>query len=416
MSALLKFAARYRNENAALGLKGWDDFMAQNSSAPDSLLALQKRCAEKINERGLPTQKLERFKYINIPSFLKKNELKNAPANFTFDGAVDFAAPLEEKLSHDWVQELMEAEPASEDQYGDMMLWDLNTVFTQNGLVIDVPKNTTADKPINIRHKGEGGNAYSPRQIIRAAENAEITIIELYTGEGTYAHNGVTQIHVGKNARVKHYRLNEASDESLHIQNTHIVIEEGANFECFTYTTGAKMSRHQVHVDMLGVHAEVHVNGLNLLEDKQLGDTTITVDHRAPHCQSNQNYRNVLTDSATGIFQGKVHVHQIAQKTDGYQFAKSLLLSPLATMNTKPELEIYADDVKCSHGTTSGEIDEQAMFYMRSRGIPESQARALLIEAFIAEVIEDISSEDMKEHITHRMGEWLSRQVTKGRA
>ena len=139
-----------------------------------------------------------------------------------------------------------------------------------------------------------------------------------------------------------------------------------------------------------------------------MADTTITVEHLAPNCVSKQNYRSVVADQATGVYQGKVHVHQIAQKTDGYQLSNSLLLSPQATMNTKPELEIYADDVKCSHGTTAGCLDKNAMFYLQSRGIPESEARGLLIKAFIEEVIEHIEDENVLEQIELITDNWLA--------
>ncbi|MEM9469889.1 MAG: Fe-S cluster assembly protein SufD [Pseudomonadota bacterium] len=410
MGAAIKFVDRYRAETADLVLNGWEQYIT-NSDAPDWLKALRVRSGEKVRMSGLPTPKLERFKYINIPAFLKKNSFEFGKTDLSFDGSVEFVSELSKNYDQDFVKEMLEATPVSEDKYGDMMLWDQANSLVAQGVVIDIPKNTTGDKPINLRYKGQDSIASAPRMIARIGENAEITIIELFTSEGASWHNGVSQIQVGKNTRVKHYRLQESSDASLHTQNTHVMMDEGSHYECFTYTTGAKLSRHQVHVDMNGAHAEVHVNGLNLLQEKQNGDTTITVDHRAPHCNSNQDYRTVLADQSQGVFQGKVHVFQPAQKTDGYQFAKSLLLSPTATMHTKPELEIYADDVKCSHGTTSGEIDEQAMFYLRSRGIPEDQAKELLIQAFIDEVIETISSDDMKEHVTHRSKEWLKSKV-----
>lgn len=409
MSTSLKFAARYRNENAALGLKGWDDFMLLKS--PDWLEALQKRSAAKVNERGLPTQKLERFKYTNIPAYLKKAELEYMPATLTMDGETQFTKPLIECCDQDWIQQTLEAVPAGEAQYGDTMLWDAANAFVSDGTVTDIPAKTIGDQPLNIHATAKDGQTNVVRHIVKAGAHSEFTIIEEQAGEGAYWHNGVTQIHVGAGARLKHYRFQDNSAQSLNTQNTHIIMEEGASYECFTLTLGAKTSRNQIHVDMMGANAEVFVNGINLLNDKQLGDATITVEHQAPHCLSKQNYRNVIADQGVGVFQGKTHVHQIAQKTDGYQFAKSLLMSPRATMNTKPELEIYADDVKCSHGTTSGQMDEDALFYMRSRGIPQREAERLLIEAFIAEVIEEITNEDIKERVAEHVGNWLSKQV-----
>ncbi|NCO03090.1 MAG: Fe-S cluster assembly protein SufD [Alphaproteobacteria bacterium] len=410
MSAVIKLSNRYRPETSALALAGWEAFIA-DTTAPSWVQALRKRSGEKVRMMGLPTPKLERFKYTNIPAYLKMNSLAFSRVDMTIGGHKDYASDLLMSFDQDFVQEMLEVAPAGEGKYGDLMLWDFANSLIANGVVIDVPQNTMMDMPINIGYEGEGGHAYAPRQIIRVGNKAQVTIIEHHTGGGAYWHNGVTQIHIAKGAKVIHYRLQESSHESLHTQNTHVEIEQGGTYETFTLTLGAKTSRNQIHVDLLGSNAEVFVNGINLLKNKQLGDATITVEHKAPHCVSKQNYRNVVAGQAVGVFQGKVHVHQIAQKTDGYQFAKSLLLSPLATMNTKPELEIYADDVKCSHGTTSGQMDADALFYMRARGISQSDSERLLIEAFIAEVIEEISNDDMKERVALCVNDWLSKQV-----
>ena len=185
-------------------------------------------------------------------------------------------------------------------------------------------------------------------------------------------------------------------------------MEEGAEYEAFTMTSGAGLSRNQVHFDMMGANATCRLNGINMLGTSDLADTTITVDHHAPYCTSYQNYRTVATDKAVGVFQGKVHVHRPAQKTDGYQMARSLLLSSQATINTKPELEIYADDVKCSHGATTGRLDEEAMFYLRSRGIPEAEATNLLVQAFVNEAMEDLSCVAVQEKSQQIVSDWLS--------
>lgn len=144
-----------------------------------------------------------------------------------------------------------------------------------------------------------------------------------------------------------------------------------------------------------------------MLKDKQHGDTTILIEHQAPHCNSNQFYRTLLDDGANGVFQGKVHVHQVAQKTDGYQLSNALLLSDKAEMDTKPELEIYADDVKCSHGATTGQLDEEPLFYLRSRGLSAAQARFLMIQAFLAEVIEKIGDEALEDEVNEQVAQWL---------
>ena len=222
----------------------------------------------------------------------------------------------------------------------------------------------------------------------------------------------VTQIKVGKGARLRHYRFQDNAEASVVTHNSHIEVEAGGTYEAFTMTTGAGLSRNQIHADLLGEDIICRLNGVNMLDGGEMADTTITVDHCAPNCNSYQDYRSVLTDKAVGVFQGKIHVHQIAQKTDGFQMAKSLLLSPQATMNTKPELEIYADDVKCSHGATAGRLDEDALFYLRTRGIPEKQARNLLIQAFVNEVIEKVTDKAVRERAALIVSEWLDAEST----
>ncbi|MEM8833104.1 MAG: Fe-S cluster assembly protein SufD [Pseudomonadota bacterium] len=407
MSAVAKFHRRYRAETADLGLFDWDGFIADD--APDWAQALRKRGHENVIANGLPTPKLERFKYFNLPAWLKKNELSYKPADIAIDGNTDYVTQFGPRCSYipDWTQEAAESAPIGEDKYGDMMLWRLSDAYFKDGIVVDVPANTKSDAPLNLTITGHDGAVTMPRLIIRVAKGSDFTLCEYHIGQGAAWNNAVTQVIIEEGARFRHYRMQENPHEAAYTQNTHVKVADGAQYEAFTLTNGAAQSRHQLHVELQGPEASCDLNGINILSGKQNADTTITVEHQAPQCRSNQNYRNVVTDQATGIFQGKVHVHQIAQQTDGYQLSNSLLLSPQAVMNTKPELEIYADDVKCSHGATSGRLDEKALFYLRSRGIPELQARALLIQAFVSEVMEDISFDPIKEQGEHIVQRWL---------
>jgi len=315
-------------------------------------------------------------------------------------GGAELALELEEKGYAEFVEE-------REEQYKDMLLWQAANDALKNGFILDVPKNTQVKNPLEVTHTGHAQCQTTARQIIRVEKDSEFTLIEYQIGAGEYWNNIVTQIDVAKGASFKHYRFQENSDEAVVTHNTHVVLEEGAHYEAFTLTSGANLSRNQVHVDMKGAHSTARLNGVNIMNASKLGDTTITVDHHAPNCQSFQDYRNVVDDKSTVVFQGKVHVHQPAQKTDGYQMAKSLLLSQQATVNTKPELEIYADDVKCSHGATTGRLDDEALFYLKSRGISQVNARNLLIQAFVTEVIDNISNENVREQASHIVTNWL---------
>lgn len=407
MSAVVKFQNRYRAETSALALVGWDKLPGASA---EWVNALRRRAKMAVEETGLPTPKLERWKYTNLPAKLKKMDLSYGAADFELQGTGDYAQSFPKGMLHfpQWAQDLIEGDAPSHEKYGDMLLWHVGNAYLQDGFTVDVPANAKTTEALNVITRGNDGTVAMPRQIIRLGEGAEFTLIETQNGSGAYWNNIVTQIEIAKGATFKHYRFQENSDDSVVTHNTHIVMEEGANYEAFAMTNGAGMSRNQIHVDMVGRDSVCTMNGVNMLGGSLIGDTTITVDHCAPHCQSNQNYRNVVADKATAIFQGKVHVHQIAQKTDGYQMCRSLLLSPQSTIQTKPELEIYADDVKCSHGATTGRLDDEAMFYLRSRGIPEKEARSLLIQAFVNEVIEDISDVDVSAQAESMVSDWLS--------
>lgn len=355
----------------------------------------------------LPTPKSERWKYTNLPARLKKFERDIATAEITFDGQNNFIAPYTND-NPDWVNDITSQGPAGEAQYKDMALWTAANDAPQDGYIIDVPANHHADTPLTMTMAGHNAQQVSPRFIIRLGRGAEFTLVEHQVGEGAYWNNAIMQIEVGEGAIFNHYRFQENSHDAVMTVNTHAQIARSGKYNAFTLTTGANMSRNQIHADLQGEGAACYLNGVNLLDGKRLGDTTITVEHQAPHCESRQDYRSVVGDQATGVFQGKVHVHQIAQQTDGYQLSNSLLLSQQATMNTKPELEIYADDVKCSHGTTSGMLDKDALFYLQARGIPKAQARALLIQAFVSEVIEQIKNDDVRTHTTDIVEKWLA--------
>lgn len=275
------------------------------------------------------------------------------------------------------------------------------------GLTQQDAKTITINADADITIAGENGVLHKPQLVITAAQGQEITVIERHTGQGTYWKNATTQINLAANAKINHIRIVEDSAEALNTNMVEITADRDAVYTGFALNVGSKLARHEIHAIMSGSNAEISFNGLNLLGGEQHGDTTILIEHAAPHCRSNQFYRSLLSGHSKGVFQGKVHVHQIAQKTDGYQLSNAIILSDKAEMYTKPELEIYADDVKCSHGATTGQLDEEPVFYLRSRGLTEAQARQLLLEAFIAEVIEKISNEQIATQIAEKAEKWL---------
>jgi Fe-S cluster assembly protein SufD len=274
---------------------------------------------------------------------------------------------------------------------------------------IHIPRGQVTGKPVEILWTGADKTLHNPRLKIVLEDQAELTLIERHEGQGTYWKNMSTEITIGAGARLDHIRIQNDAPESVHTTMTHITLARDGVYNGFSLNAGGKLSRHEMHAVLNGVNGECSFNGLNLLNGTQHGDTTILIEHAAPHGRSNQFYRTLLDGAARGVFQGKVHVHKIAQKTDGYQLSNAILLSDKAEMDTKPELEIYADDVKCSHGATTGQLDEAPLFYLRSRGLTDSEARLLLIRAFVDEVVDKIGDEAARAEIQVAVYGWLGK-------
>ena len=266
---------------------------------------------------------------------------------------------------------------------------------------------------VELLWTGRDGTLQAPVLKVVLEEGADLTLIERHNGTGAYWKNMTTEIIVGPNAKFNHIRIQNDALEAVHTNMVRVTLDRDGTYNGFALNLGGKMMRHEIHAILNGANTECSFNGLNLANGQQHTDTTILMEHKAPHCRSNQFYRSVLDDSARGVFQGKVHVHKPAQKTDGYQLSNAILLSEKAEMDTKPELEIYADDVKCSHGATTGQLDEEPLFYLRSRGLTDAQARLLLMDAFVDEVVDKIEDEKFKTIIQQQAQEWLHKALSK---
>jgi len=287
----------------------------------------------------------------------------------------------------------------------------INAEHAQDGLTLNVPAGTDAGALLLVScASADAPIAFHPRHRITLGAGAKLTIIEIAMGQGVYWHNAVTDISLCENATFAHYRLQDESADSFHLATIRAQIAAGAAYECFTATLGAKISRAEFHATLLGPGASTHLNAAQLLGGQQHGDFTTVVAHGAPNCASRQTVKSVLTDHARGVFQGRIEVDRVAQKTDGYQMNQALLLSPHAEMDIKPELQIFADDVKCSHGATIGALDPEQLFYLRSRGIPEDAARALLIRAFLTEALEPVTYETARQLFETAIETWWTRQ------
>ncbi|MFT8367161.1 MAG: Fe-S cluster assembly protein SufD [Acetobacter papayae] len=270
----------------------------------------------------------------------------------------------------------------------------LNTALAEDGAQIQVEAGVDGGALVLLSiGLGVQGSAFSfhPRHAVTLASDARLELICVQAGQGAYFHNPVTDISVGSGAALEHVTLQLEGAEAAGLGTVYADVASEGVYDSFALGVDGLLLRHEVHARLGASRAAVHVNGVQRLGGSQVGDMTSVITHAAPDCISRQTVRNVLDGHARGVFQGKVLVEQIAQKTDGYQMNQALLLSPDAEIDAKPELEIYADDVRCSHGATVGALDDEQLFYLRSRGVPEAQARQILIEAFLDETLGLIS-------------------------
>lgn len=280
----------------------------------------------------------------------------------------------------------------------------LNSAYTKDGAFILVPKGTVVEEPVHIIFINKPENekfATQPRNLFIAEENSQITIIEHYASEndGVYLSNSVTEIFVGENAVVDHIKLQEESKKAFHFGRMEVDQERGSNFSSHLISTGAEFSRNEFTTRFNGEGGESMLNGLFMIDGEQFFDAHTMIDHAKPHCNSHEHYKGILEDKSRGVFNGKVMVRPDAQKTNAFQENNAILLSDDAVMNSKPQLEIFADDVKCSHGATVGKLNEEAKFYLKTRGIGEEAATAMLIHAFASDVITTIKIEALREYL-----------------
>jgi Fe-S cluster assembly protein SufD len=290
----------------------------------------------------------------------------------------------------------------------------LNTMLAEDGAILEVPAGVDAGllQLISLAADAHGRPvAFHPRHTIRLAQGARLVLLEMSVGEGAYLHNPVTEIEVGEGATLMHVRLQDESAAGFHLSTLYATVAGRGVYDCFGLNIGARVCRTEIHARLTGPHGTVHLNGAQLLGGRQHSDFTTVVSHDAPHCSSRQTVKNVLAGRSRGVFQGRIEVARAAQKTDGYQMNQALLLSPEAEVDSKPELEIFADDVKCSHGATVGELDAEQLFYLRTRGIPEPEARSMLVRAFLAEALDLIDNEPVRDVLDRLVESWWEKQA-----
>lgn len=300
----------------------------------------------------------------------------------------------------DWLQKYLGRYVTTEDN----ALAALNTAFFLDGAVVHVGAGKVVADPVNLiflTTTAEAGATVQPRNLIVAEANAQVTVTEHYysTVKGATFTNAVTEIIAGDRAVVEHVKLQDESAEAFHLATIHGHFGRASHVSMHSIALGARLSRNTIRTKLAGPNLECVLNGLYLAKDEQVADHHMIVEHAEPHCASHEYFNGILDDRSKGVFHGRIYVHPIAQKTDAKQTNKNLLLSDDATADTKPQLEIYADDVRCTHGATIGQLNDESIFYLRARGIGMETARRMLVHAFAGEIIDRVKCEPVREEL-----------------
>ena len=287
----------------------------------------------------------------------------------------------------------------------------LNTAFMTGGVAIHVRKDACIERPIHLAHvfSGKTAAAVFPRSVVIVEPGARLMLIESHEGPAgiDYQVNTALQMFVGEGAHVDHIKVTREGDKALHISSLMADVGAHARFNTFLFTTGGAVVRNQLFLTFGGESTIANIRGASLLKGRQHADTTMVVDHAAVGCRSREVFKTVLDDESRGIFQGKIVVRPGAQQTDAKMASHALMLSEEAEADNKPELEIFADDVQCGHGATVGDLNEDLLFYLRSRGIPAAEAEALLIQAFVGDAVEGIEHAGLREALMEAVAAWL---------
>ncbi len=400
--------------------------------------------------QGIPTRKNENYKYTNLqPQFLPDFKFIHQPEEVVADLHTVFRCDVPQLDTHlvltfnGWyykknkeigdlpagviltsLDEAAKNSPELVAKYyaklaktAEDPLVALNTAMAKDGYFLYIPKNVSFNKPIQLINllQSDKDTFATQRNLVIVEEGAEVQLIlcDHTLNLNKYLSNSVTEIFVGANAKLEYYTLQNEHNESTSLNSVFIQQERDSHITAHTASLHGGLIRNNLKVILNGENAEANMFGMSFIDRKQHFDNFIQVIHSKPHCQSNQLYKNVLNDNSTGAFAGRIHVVRDAQKTNAFQRNNNLLLTDSATMQTKPQLIIDADDVKCSHGATVGQIDEEALFYLRARGIDEDKARLMMMNAFAHEVVQEIKIEALRERIDDLVEKRLSGEVAR---
>ena len=412
--------------------KEFDELLDYWPDEDPSLRDLRLKAFNKFKELGLPNKKWEEWQFTDFSSITKLNfrlskdsdlptlpktipgRISNSYIIFIVNGhyqpqlseipsSVSIATGLEHFRSN---PELYSINNSSNP------FLSLNTSMMNSGLPIYIKDNAIIEKPIQVVYlttKISDELMNHPRFSFNAGENSESTIIEQYIGStsNSYFINAVTQVNIEKNAKLNHVRIQEDDQMSHHTACTYYTLNKSSILNSTSISSGSQLYRHNIKLSLNDESADATLNGLSLTKDSQHHDQHVIVDHNSDACHSNQLFKYILSDKSSGVFNGRVIVRESTKQTDANQSNKNLLLSPHSLMNANPQLEIYAEDVKCSHGSTTGQIDSEALFYLRSRGISKEKAIELIVGGFAEDILENIKNDDLKTFLSKNIFSWL---------
>ena len=416
-------------------IAAFEAFRRQAAFGPELVRPARDAAFQRFLERGFPTTREEEWRFTNIapiagtpfvraaPGVIDRRALQpylfpGVPTIVVVNGRVSTglsaldALPAGVRLtslsSLGWILQ----SPSARKHAAANPFVDLNSAFFEDAVVLIVEPKTVVAEPIHVLAVSAAVDApalVSPRLIVRVGEQSDVTIVESYTGVGGVAlTNAVTEVTLAPDAVVHHVKVQRELPAAFHVASMFVELGRASTFTSQAVTLGGRITRNEITAELAGEGAECTLNGLYLADGEALVDTHTTIDHAKPHCPSHEVYKGILAGRSRAVFNGKIIVRPDAQKTNAKQTNKALLLTDDAQINTKPQLEIFADDVKCTHGAAIGQLDEDAMFYLRARGISEIDARSLLIHAFAGEVLDGINVPVVRERVRQLMEEKLA--------
>jgi len=421
-----------------------DAFAPQRAGEPQWLAERRAAALANFGEKGFPTRRQEAWRFTDL-RFLQRavfppgsgggSVLPPAPVVYQREGTGCRLVLVNGRFSPElselgplpsgvWLAstartlaekpDLVAAAIGESDTVGSQPFASLNAAFFADGFVLAVPAGAVLGRPIEIAHIGQAGAPQSLhlRNLVSLGAGSSAKLVESYAGEGGYWTNSVTTLQLGDGAALEHVKLQDESRDAIHFAVHRARLGKAARYRSFVLTLGGRLSRQDMLIELQREGAQLGLNGAYLLRGEQEATNAIFVDHAAPGCTTRELFKGVVEDRAHGVFLGTIAVRPGAQKTDAQQTNKNLLLSRRATVDTKPELEILADDVKCSHGATVGDLDEDALFYLRARGITEDEARRMLIEAFAADALDTVEDGDLRRYLSMHLRTWLRREVS----